>query len=99
VGVKDYVTIKRADLEKRWRADLKQIGRETVRYRYINPPPVTDAMPYPEAEFVRKWLAQQDRNAKLLPVLVTVLTLLFAGIAAWPVIKGWMTPRPSVTHQ
>jgi hypothetical protein len=64
MGAKDAVRISRAQLEKRWRTDLKQIGRDTVRYRYTNRLPVTDVMPYPEAEFVRKWLERQDRKAK-----------------------------------
>jgi hypothetical protein len=74
MGVKDWVRIKRTDLEKKWRAEMKQLGRETVRDRYIHRLPVTDSMPYPEADFVRKWLDWQDLKAKFRPTIVVLLT-------------------------
>ncbi len=51
--------------------------------------PPTSTMPYPEQDFVLQWLAQKNRNAKMMSGLVTGATLIFAAIAAWPIIRAW----------
>jgi hypothetical protein len=80
----------RAAMEKRWREEMRLLGRDAVRQRFINREAIIDLMPYPEADFVRKWLDQEERNAKFWPRIVTALTLIFAAIAAWPIIKSWL---------
>jgi hypothetical protein len=77
--------------EKRWRAEMEKLGRDVVSQRFTNRQAIIDLMPYPEADFVRKWLDEQERKAKFWPTFVTLLTVLLAGIAAWPVIQGWIT--------
>ena len=69
---------------------MKRLGRDVVRQRFTNREPGVDLTPYPEADFVRNWVDEQDRKARFWPTVVTILTLVFAGIAAWPVIKGWL---------
>ena len=71
-------------------AEMKQLGRDVVAQRFTSRQPVIDLMPYPEADFVRKWLDQEERDAKFWPRIVTFLTLAFAAIAAWPIIKSWL---------
>jgi hypothetical protein len=78
MAVKDWTRVSRADLETRWRADLKRLGRDVVRQRFTDRQAVTNTMPYPDADFVRKWLDQEERNAKFWPTVVTMLTLIFA---------------------
>jgi hypothetical protein len=81
---------KRVADEKRWRAEMKLLGRDVVAQRFTNREAIIDLTPYPEADFVRKWLDQEERNAKFWPRIVTALTLIFAAIAAWPIIKSWL---------
>jgi hypothetical protein len=47
-------------------------------------------MPYPEAAFVQRWLDRQDLKATIWSAFIGLLTLAFAAIAAWPVIKDWI---------
>jgi hypothetical protein len=89
----DPVVKKRTEIEKIWRTDMEQLGADTVRTRSIARMPVTDRMPYPEQSLVQKWLNQQNRNARVRTGLVTavsVIAMIAACIAAWPVIKGWL---------
>jgi hypothetical protein len=88
--IAEPLQVSRAKLEAIWRADMKQLGREVVRKRYAERMPVTDRMPYPEAAFVQRWLDRQDLKAKIGAALIGILTLGFAAIAAWPVIKDWI---------
>jgi len=81
---------KRSEMEKRWREEMVRLGRDAVRQRFTNREAIIDLMPYPDADFVRRWLDQEERNAKFWPRIVTALTLIFAAIAAWPVIKSWL---------
>jgi hypothetical protein len=63
--VADQFVIKRAKAERIWRADMMQLGADTIRARFAARLPVTDRPPYPDFDFVQRWLAQQDRKAKM----------------------------------
>jgi hypothetical protein len=89
----DPVAIKRAEAEEVWRSDMEQLGRDVVRTRFIARMPITDRMPYPDSNFVQNWLDQKDQIAKIRTALVTavsVVAMIAACIAAWPVVKGWL---------
>lgn len=88
----DPILIKRAEAERKWRAEMKQLGLETVRTRFTARLPVTDVMPYPDAKFVQDWLARQDRKVRARASFVTTLALIgtiAACIVAWPVVRDW----------
>jgi hypothetical protein len=82
MGSQAPIDEQRVEFEKRWRAEMKQLGRDVVAQRLTSRQPVVDLMPYPGADFVRKWLDQEERDAKFWPRIVTFLTLAFAAIAA-----------------
>jgi hypothetical protein len=89
----DPIAIKRAEAEKIWRADMKQLGADVVRTRFTARMPVTDRMPYPDSAFVQMWLDQKGRNAKIWAGFVTavsIVAMIAACIAAWPVVNGWL---------
>jgi hypothetical protein len=55
--------------------------------------PVTDLIPYPDAAFVQNWIDQKNRFAKIwigLMAGVSIVAMIAACIAAWPVVKGWL---------
>lgn len=84
------IAVKRSEVERIWRADMKQLGKDVVRKRYAERLPVTDRMPYPDAAFVQRWFDRQDLKSGTGAWFVGFLTLAFAAIAAWPVIKDWI---------
>jgi hypothetical protein len=71
---------------------MDKLGLETVRQRQTQRLPVTDAMPYPEADFVLGWIAEKERPVKIWRAVLAgaaIVAAVAACIAAWPVIKGW----------
>jgi hypothetical protein len=55
--------------------------------------PITDNPPYPDTDFVQRWLAKQNRKAKLQTDILTavaVVAAIAACVAAWPVVKEWL---------
>jgi len=49
--------------QRRWRAEMKRLGVEIVRTRFTARMPITDNIPYPDTDFVQRWLAKQNRKA------------------------------------
>jgi hypothetical protein len=79
--------------QRRWQAEMKRLGVEIVRTRFTARMPVTDNMPYPDTDFVQRWLAKQNRKANLQTDVLTAVAVvgaIAACIAAWPVIKEWL---------
>jgi hypothetical protein len=69
---------------------MEALGSEIVRKRYAERFAITDRAPYPDAAFVQRRLDRQDLKAKIGATIIGALTLAFAAIAAWPVIKDWI---------
>jgi hypothetical protein len=89
----DPIAIKRAEAQKIWRSDMETLGRDVVRTRFTARMPVTDRMPYPDSDFVQRWLAEKDHRARRWAGFLTVVSIvavIAACIAAWPVVKGWL---------
>lgn len=89
----DSSAIKRAEAEKIWRADMRQLGTDEVRTRFTAHVPVTDRSPYPDSAFVQKWLDQKDRNEKIwigFVAATSIVAMIATCIAAWPDIKNWL---------
>jgi hypothetical protein len=90
----DPVAISRAKAQQKWRAEMDQLGSDVVRTRFTARLPVTDSMPYPDSTFVQEWLARQDRRAKTRTAFLTAIAIIgtiAACIAAWPVVKDWIS--------
>jgi hypothetical protein len=89
----DPVKIERAELERRWRTEMKQLGVNTIRTRFIQRMLVTDTMPYPEHAFIQAWLEKQERKARLRADVmraIVVVGVIAACIAAWPTVRDWL---------
>jgi hypothetical protein len=91
--MKDPVALKRAETERKWRAELNRLGFDVVHERFITRMPAIDFMPYPDAAFLERWIAGKKRAARFRTVFwgtISIIAMIAACIAAWPTVKGWI---------
>lgn len=93
------------DNQRRWRDALENAGKETVRARLsmggtgfgADVRGIVDRAPHPDKHYVERWLAEEDRASQdrdtrrfWIVTIIAFLSLVAAGIAAVPVIEGWL---------
>jgi hypothetical protein len=99
--VPDEVKSQREGEERRWLGEMEHLGYAIIAARFASRMAVTDRPPYPEADFVRAWLREQERaalrekeraaNRRLAwQTSIAVITMIAACVAAWPVVKDWI---------
>jgi hypothetical protein len=91
-----------ADNERRWREAMERLSVETVQLKiaYGNAEPQPDAkvrnivteLPLPTRAFVEAWLADKDAADRKRRARTDFWTLLFAAVAAAPIIWGIIVP-------
>jgi hypothetical protein len=86
----------RANQEKRWLEQMEELGVETVHARFVNRMAVTDLGPYPEGDFVQRWLINKRQEAWYrswarywFSIFVAAVAAVASCIAAWPVMQEW----------
>ena len=74
----------RFDQERRWLAELDQLGPTAVRALLRNRKPVMSQPPSPEVAFIEAWLRRHDRRVRLrrLRLLLPILAVLAVVLAA-----------------
>jgi hypothetical protein len=77
------VTESRFDQERRWLAEMEQLGPEAVRMLHRQGKPVTSQPPRPETEFVEAWLGRDDRRRVRLRLGLFLLIVAVVLIAVW----------------
>ena len=93
------------DDQRRWREALENVGKETVRAKLFvggtgfgaDVRGIVDRAPHPDKHYVERWLAEEDRASQdrdtrrfWIVTIIAFLSLVAAGIAAVPVIEGWL---------
>ena len=93
------------DDQRRWRKALENAGKETVRAKLsmvgtgfgADVRGIVDSAPRPDKHYVERWLAEEDRASQdrdtrrfWIVTIIASLSLVAAGIAAVPVIEGWL---------
>jgi hypothetical protein len=86
-----------AALEERWRADMERLGLEEVRRLRARKIVAIGKEPNPDVPFIDAWIKKKVRAGRWraawgygIALFVSIVAMVAACIAAWPVIEGWL---------